>query len=67
MICKHFIVSYISYGISTAQTVSPRVTDVDTAMSAGFNWIGPIAFLQALGGFDEVLKMARQVDYDEAL
>jgi 3-hydroxyacyl-CoA dehydrogenase len=64
MICKHFIVSYISYGISTAQTVSPRVTDVDTAMSAGFNWIGPIAFLQALGGFDEVLKMARQVDYD---
>lgn len=64
MICKHFIVSYISYGIDTAQAISPRITDVDTAMSAGFNWIGPIAFLQALGGFDEVLKMARQVDYD---
>jgi 3-hydroxyacyl-CoA dehydrogenase len=67
MICKHFLISYITYGISTAQTVALQVTDADIAMSTGFNWVGPVALMQALGGFDEVIKIAKQVDFDNNL
>lgn len=67
MLCKHFLVSYITYGIVTAQAVVCQVSDADIAMSTGFSWIGPVALMQVMGGYDEVLKIARFVDYDENL
>jgi 3-hydroxyacyl-CoA dehydrogenase len=60
-------VSYVTYGVVTAQAVSPQITDADIAMSTGFNWIGPVALMQALGGYDEVVKMAQEVDLDKNL
>lgn len=63
-LCKHFLVSYITYSIVIAQTVSPAITDADIAMSTGWNWIGPVALMQAMGGYEEVLKMAKDVDFD---
>jgi len=62
MLCKYFLVSYVTYGIVTAEQVSKKVTDADIAMTTGFNWVGPVALMQALGGFEEVLKLAKQVD-----
>jgi 3-hydroxyacyl-CoA dehydrogenase len=67
LLCKHFLVSYVTYGIVTAQAVSPQITDADIAMSTGFNWIGPVALMEALGGYDEVVKMAKEVDLDKNL
>ncbi len=67
MLCKHFLASYITYGIATAHDVSPRIGDADVAMSAGFNWVGPVALMEAWGGYDETLKVARDVDFDNNL
>ena len=63
-ICKFFLVTYITYSLVIAQAVSPKVTDADIAMSTGFNWIGPVALMQALGGYDEVLEIAKTVDIE---
>ena len=63
-LCKFFLVTYITYSIVTAQSVSPQITDADIAMSMGFNWIGPVALMEAFGGYNEVLKMAEQVDFE---
>lgn len=67
LLCKHFLVSYITYSIVTAQAVAESVTDADIAMTTGFNWIGPVALLGALGGYEEVLAMAKEVDFDKNL
>ncbi|MDD5017805.1 MAG: 3-hydroxyacyl-CoA dehydrogenase family protein [Eubacteriales bacterium] len=64
MLCKFFVVTYITYSLVTAQSVSPVVSDADIAMSKGFNWAGPVALMQALGGYDEVLKIAKQADME---
>jgi 3-hydroxyacyl-CoA dehydrogenase len=66
-LCKFFLVTYITYSIVIAQSVSPQITDADIAMSKGFNWIGPVALMEALGGYAEVLKMAKQVDLEGSL
>jgi 3-hydroxyacyl-CoA dehydrogenase len=51
-ICRHFLVSYITYGIITTQNVSPAVTDADIAMSTGYN---------------EIVRLAEGVDFDHNL
>lgn len=63
-LCKFFLAVYITYSIVTAETVSPKVTDADIAMVTGFNWIGPVALMQALGGYEEVLKIAKETDLE---
>jgi len=64
LICRHFLASYIAYAFTTAGNVSPKLADADIAMTTGFNWIGPLALTQALGGYGEVLKMAAQADFE---
>jgi len=64
MLCKFFLVSYITYSIVTAQSVSRSVTDADIAMTKGFNWVGPVALVKALGGYEEVLKIAERADME---
>ena len=61
-LCKYFLALYIIYSIVITEEVSPQITDADIAMSTGFNWIGPVALMQALGGYDEVLKIAGETD-----
>ena len=63
-LCKFFLAVYITYSIVTAEAVSPKVTDADIAMATGFNWIGPVALMEALGGYEEVLKIAKQTDLE---
>jgi 3-hydroxyacyl-CoA dehydrogenase len=67
LLCKHFMVSYITYSLVVAQVVATQITDADIAMSTGFNWIGPCALMEAFGGFAEVLEMARTVDFENNL
>jgi 3-hydroxyacyl-CoA dehydrogenase len=64
LVCRHFLVSYITYSLTTAKQVSPNFADADIAMSTGFNWIGPLALVKAVGGYGEVIKMAEKVDFD---
>lgn len=52
---RHFIARYISYSLE----LIPEVTDlagVDGAMSFGFNWVAPSAWIDLLGGVDETKK-----------
>lgn len=51
-ICLYFLIKYITYSINIAMSVSDSLHDADTVMAAGFNWIPPLALIQALGGCD---------------
>lgn len=54
-ILRHFIARYISYSFS----LIPEVTDkngVDGAMSFGFNWVPPSAWVDLIGGVDATKK-----------
>jgi 3-hydroxyacyl-CoA dehydrogenase len=63
-LCRFFLAVYITYSIVTAEAVSPKITDADIAMTTGFNWIGPVALMNALGGYEEVVKMAQETDLE---
>jgi 3-hydroxyacyl-CoA dehydrogenase len=66
-ICKHFLISYITYGLVISQGIAQTISDADIAMTCGYNWLGPVALMSALGGYEEVLKMAAEVDCEATL
>ncbi|MCB1172004.1 MAG: 3-hydroxyacyl-CoA dehydrogenase family protein [Leptospiraceae bacterium] len=54
-ILRHFLARYVSYALE----LIPAVTDlagVDGAMSYGFNWVAPSAWIDLLGGVDEAQR-----------
>lgn len=46
-ICLEFLRDYIKYSLFVVEEVGDKITDCDIAMAEGFNWIPPIALLQA--------------------
>jgi len=56
-ICRELLLKYIVYGIYVASEVSNSVHSADIVMAEGFNWIPPLALLEAFGGKEAVCKM----------
>lgn len=64
-ICRELLLRYIVYSIYTANEVGESVHDADTVMAEGFNWIPPLALVDAFGGRDAVIKMISDEFVDE--
>ncbi len=65
-LCLQFLLNYIVYSLYVVREVADTVHAVDDAMATGFNWVPPLALVQALGGKEEVheliVKMSAQKD-----
>jgi 3-hydroxyacyl-CoA dehydrogenase len=57
-ICLHFLLNYVLYGIVTAKLIGEDIHSADTVMAAGYNWVPPLAVIDAFGGVDAFKKLA---------
>lgn len=58
IICRSFLTKYALYSIATAHEVAEDVHAADHVMAEGFNWIPPLALVDALGGAEKLTKIA---------
>jgi 3-hydroxyacyl-CoA dehydrogenase len=47
-LCRRVVLGYVSYGLNRVGEVAESASDVDTIMSAGFNWAPPAAIVDLL-------------------
>lgn len=59
-ICKKMILKYIVYSIYISKENTQNVYSCDDAMSTGFSWLPPIAYIDFLGGKEKVKEMAEK-------
>lgn len=75
-ICIKFLIKYVVYSLIMTKSIGENIHSADHVMAAGFNWVPPLAVIDAFGGnviFRKiVLKIMSQdylskIDIDEAL
>lgn len=66
-ICIQFLIKYVLYGITTTKSIGEDIHSADTVMSAGFNWVPPLAIIDAFGGVDTFGKIALEQMSEEFL
>ncbi|MDF2544135.1 MAG: hypothetical protein K0S47_3853 [Herbinix sp.] len=57
-ICIQFLIKYVIYGIATTKTVGENIHSADNVMATGFNWVPPLAVIDAFQGVDNFKKIA---------
>jgi 3-hydroxyacyl-CoA dehydrogenase len=66
-ICLEFLLEYICYSIYYSVELTGDYHASDDVMATGFNWIPPLALIDAMGGKDlflDVLNNVQEVDQD---
>ena len=75
-ICAQFLIKYVLYGIVTTKSIGENIYSADDVMASGFNWVPPLAVIDAFGGTDAFKQIAlnkisedflSQLDIDEVL
>lgn len=64
-ICKGFLVRYVVYALVTTDKVGENISDADDVMATGFNWIPPLAVIEAFGGAEEFRQQCSQYFAEE--
>lgn len=59
-ICLQFLIKYVIYGIVTTKSIGEDIHSADTVLAAGFNWVPPLAVIDAFGGKDAFRKLAHE-------
>lgn len=59
-LCMNFLLKYILYSLVATDLVGDTIMAADDVMATGFNWVPPLALLQALGGEEEVQDLCRE-------
>lgn len=59
-ICITFLLKYIVYAIQITKTICDDISYCDSAMADGFNWLPPLAMIDALGGKKEVIRLCQK-------
>lgn len=59
-ICMEFLLKYIVYSLQISSNISTNINACDIAMANGFNWIPPLALVEALGGQNEVKRLCKK-------
>lgn len=65
-ICIHFLVKYVIYGIVTTKAIGENIHSADDVMASGFNWVPPLAVIDAFGGvsaFKQIVLSKMDSDY----
>jgi len=58
-ICLEFLVNYVIYSVIITKAIGENIHSADDVMATGFNWIPPLALIDAFGGADEFVKIAK--------
>ena len=69
-ICITFLLKYVVYSIKITQKICDDLHYCDNAMADGFNWLPPLATIDALGGKEEVIRLCKKhlkKDYSELI
>jgi len=76
IICIQFLIKYVLYGIVTTKSIGENIHSADDVMATGFNWVPPLAVIDAFGGVDIFKKIViekmpedflSKIDVDEIL
>lgn len=54
-ILMEMMLKYVVYALKTSLNVAENIKDCDIAMAEGFNWIPPLAFIELIGGKQNLL------------
>lgn len=61
-IIRGFLSRYVVYSLSVAQNLSTDIHAADHVMAMGFNWIPPLAVIEAFGGKEKMIEIIRRSD-----
>lgn len=61
-LARDFLVRYLVYALHTAKQVAYDLFSADDVMATGFNWIPPLAVIDAFGGKACVKELIRECD-----
>jgi 3-hydroxyacyl-CoA dehydrogenase len=56
-ICLTFLLKYVIYSLTITNLVGDSIQSADDVMATGFNWVPPLAVIDAFGGRDEFVKL----------
>jgi len=59
-ICIQFMLKYVIYSISTAKSIGENIYSADDVMANGFNWVPPLAVVDAFGGVQNFIMIANK-------
>lgn len=60
-ICLTFLIKYVLYAMATVKVSSPDdLHAADAAMATGFGWVPPLAVVDAFGGKDTFIALAKK-------
>lgn len=70
MICIQLLIKYTAYGLHVSNAIGENIHSSDHVMANGFNWIPPLALLEALGEVrlpNSILKEKMTKEYIDSL
>lgn len=56
-ICIQFLVKYVIYGLMITKSIGENIHSADNVMATGFNWVPPLAVIDAFRGVDNFMKI----------
>ncbi len=57
-ICVESLIKYAIYGVAMGKAIGEDVNSADAVMATGFNWVPPLALIDAFGGVDIFREIA---------
>jgi len=66
-ICIQFLIKYVIYGIVTTKSIGENIHSADDVMATGFNWVPPLAVIDAFGGLEAFRQIAIEKSSKEFL
>lgn len=59
-ICFQFLANYVIYSLVITKTIGENIHSADDVMATGFNWVPPLAIIDAFGGVDSFKRIAEE-------
>ncbi|WP_312370258.1 3-hydroxyacyl-CoA dehydrogenase family protein [Lachnoclostridium sp.] len=59
-ICISFLIKYVLYALVTTREIGENIHSADDVMATGFNWIPPLAVIDAFGGVETFKYIAQK-------
>lgn len=59
-ICVQFLIKYSLYALVTTDAIGENKHSADDIMATGFNWVPPLAVIDAFGGSENFKKLANE-------
>jgi len=59
-ICIQFLIKYVIYSLVTTKAIGENIYSADDVMATGFNWVPPLAVIDAFGGIDVFSEIAKE-------